>query len=276
MRKAIFLLAATAAAAPAGAANIVIDDFSLVAGAGFPAVQAYRYPNAEQLTASGTSTTGTIVGGTRDLTVTLTKTLTNVQDNNQATAVIRPTALNGDGAATMSIGIGGAADFSFVYDGAGVGDGAAGLGLDLASLGNQIRISILYSAVLGASGSPLVPLVLTLTDEAGRMASVSQSIDADGAYYQTATYGFGAFEAANGQFDLRNVHRIALTSSHEQVPSGFSSAIQLGGIATFGGAYSPTNVIAPAVPEPGTWAMMALGFGLVGASARRRRTLASA
>jgi hypothetical protein len=30
------------------------------------------------------------------------------------------------------------------------------------------------------------------------------------------------------------------------------------------------------IPEPGTWAMMIAGFGLVGFAARRRRTLATA
>lgn len=36
------------------------------------------------------------------------------------------------------------------------------------------------------------------------------------------------------------------------------------------------EVLAPAVPEPATWAMMLLGFGAVGAKMRRRKAIASA
>lgn len=43
---------------------------------------------------------------------------------------------------------------------------------------------------------------------------------------------------------------------------------QLGIVAVFGAG-------AQAVPEPGTWAMMILGFGLVGAAMRRRKTAVS-
>ena len=38
---------------------------------------------------------------------------------------------------------------------------------------------------------------------------------------------------------------------------------------------SDTGFVAATVPEPSTWAMMIGGFGLVGASARRRRALAA-
>lgn len=35
-------------------------------------------------------------------------------------------------------------------------------------------------------------------------------------------------------------------------------------------------VIGPPIPEPGTWAMMIAGFGLVGVAARQRRRLSAA
>jgi PEP-CTERM motif len=41
------------------------------------------------------------------------------------------------------------------------------------------------------------------------------------------------------------------------------------GDARFSASFSPLN---PAVPEPSTWLMMILGFGMVGASMRRRKT----
>jgi hypothetical protein len=47
-----------------------------------------------------------------------------------------------------------------------------------------------------------------------------------------------------------------------------------------GGVVPPSNpenpVIPPAVPEPGTWAMMLIGFGMIGFSVRRRRPGATA
>jgi hypothetical protein len=37
-------------------------------------------------------------------------------------------------------------------------------------------------------------------------------------------------------------------------------------------AFRSTDTVTPAVPEPGTWAMMLLGFGAVGFSLRGRRS----
>ena len=48
------------------------------------------------------------------------------------------------------------------------------------------------------------------------------------------------------------------------------------GLAVDNFRLSATLAQTAAVPEPGTWAMMILGFGVVGASLRRRRTLAFA
>lgn len=43
-------------------------------------------------------------------------------------------------------------------------------------------------------------------------------------------------------------------------------------MAGFKGGSEPSDPGVPAVPEPATWAMMILGFGVVGMAARRRRT----
>ena len=42
------------------------------------------------------------------------------------------------------------------------------------------------------------------------------------------------------------------------------------------GSFSPVGAGLPAVPEPATWAMMLIGFGMIGAAARRRGRLAAA
>lgn len=52
------------------------------------------------------------------------------------------------------------------------------------------------------------------------------------------------------------------------------------GTFNLGGGFSPTGTLTisratvAAVPEPGTWAMMLVGFGAIGASMRRRRSTA--
>lgn len=38
---------------------------------------------------------------------------------------------------------------------------------------------------------------------------------------------------------------------------------------------TPPTIVPPAVPEPGTWAMMLIGFGAVGVALRRRRKIAT-
>jgi hypothetical protein len=39
--------------------------------------------------------------------------------------------------------------------------------------------------------------------------------------------------------------------------------------------FTPSQAVAAAVPEPGTWAMMLLGFGAIGATMRRRRRVSA-
>ena len=49
------------------------------------------------------------------------------------------------------------------------------------------------------------------------------------------------------------------------------SSVGAFGSATITGGTGILRGISPAVPEPGTWALMLLGFGAVGVSMRRRR-----
>jgi hypothetical protein len=61
-----------------------------------------------------------------------------------------------------------------------------------------------------------------------------------------------------------------------QDPNGVDSGIYTNG--GYGGGSAPTLQLTSgaAVPEPATWAMMITGFGLAGATLRRRRTVAAA
>lgn len=51
--------------------------------------------------------------------------------------------------------------------------------------------------------------------------------------------------------------------------------IEAGGVDSLIDGFKIGQLTASAVPEPGTWAMMILGFGMVGASMRSRRKLSS-
>ena len=53
---------------------------------------------------------------------------------------------------------------------------------------------------------------------------------------------------------------------------GAENTIVVAGTTGGNAAYSGTLTFAAAVPEPGTWAMMLLGFGAIGFSMRRKRS----
>lgn len=57
--------------------------------------------------------------------------------------------------------------------------------------------------------------------------------------------------------------------------SGVLNTIQVKGFTLGSGTYAGTATFTAAIPEPTTWALMIGGFGLVGASMRRRRMTVS-
>lgn len=69
-----------------------------------------------------------------------------------------------------------------------------------------------------------------------------------------------------GTFEFGSLANTALIA-------GANNVLTVSGLNTGDGAFSGTLTFAAvsAVPEPGTWAMMLLGFGAVGFSMRRRR-----
>jgi hypothetical protein len=77
-----------------------------------------------------------------------------------------------------------------------------------------------------------------------------------GTEFLTVLGGTGSFFGATG--GITNIGTLQI-GSFESRPAGFFSG-------TFDG-----QITVPAVPEPATWGMMILGFGIVGAATRRRR-----
>lgn len=98
-------------------------------------------------------------------------------------------------------------------------------------------------------GTPDLP-----TDDPGYAAQMAAKDDAFALLgdFSTLVQGQGGYFAANG-----GTFSLLAYSTPQQVGGGFTAQIS-------------------AVPEPGTWAMLLLGFGLVGMALRRRRAPALA
>lgn len=65
------------------------------------------------------------------------------------------------------------------------------------------------------------------------------------------------------------------SASNLPITAGVANTLVISGLSRGLGQYSGTLTFLPsAVPEPGTWAMMLLGFGAVGFAMRRRRRTA--
>jgi hypothetical protein len=80
---------------------------------------------------------------------------------------------------------------------------------------------------------------------------------------QQTSQTFNAQMNGSNRFGVEALGGATLTGLTISSTNGFGSLTQL--------RIAP-GVVAPAIPEPSTWAMMLLGFGAVGASMRRRRS----
>ncbi len=88
--------------------------------------------------------------------------------------------------------------------------------------------------------------------------------------------GVGAREGIGAGGDSGSAYfidgRVAAVHSFAWFPFPDTSANRFGQFKGAVPVYLHRSFIAGAIPEPGTWAMMIAGFGLVGMAARRRRT----
>jgi choice-of-anchor C domain-containing protein len=129
------------------------------------------------------------------------------------------------------------------------------------------------------SGSSLGTLSQTINDTiAGKTYSVSfwVSKNPDGGQPErTGTFVAGGqnFQFSYGLPNDRSNMNWQLVS-YVFTAAGTNTEISFSADASGGCCFGPAidNVSITAVPEPATWAMMIGGFGLIGATARRRRT----
>lgn len=111
-------------------------------------------------------------------------------------------------------------------------------------------------------------------------ASFTVHNDADGLYsviLQTSYFGSVIFDTAS--LGANALFPTAGDGSSFRLNPTFLAAgdyaFTLTGHTTdVGGSFTSNMTIRPAVPEPGTWALMILGFGAIGLTMRRRRATA--
>jgi len=265
----LFALAIGALAGSAASAGIVIDEFVTPEGYSFPTVTAYDPgPYGSPVPVVTGTSANTATGGERDFTAYVINSVGYAGDNNYLQVNFQGGVFYGDTLANLWIGYGGAGRFELTYDGVGFGDLATGLHMDLAATGDRIAIPIIYSAALDGISNPLIPLSVTLTDGAGRSASLTHQALSAANYYQSFDYMFSAFEAANGSLDLHDIDRITVSVEYNQA-SALSSAFEIGSIGTTGSAYTTTNIVPLPTPEPAGWMLALVGFGAIGAMLRR-------
>lgn len=147
-----------------------------------------------------------------------------------------------------------------------------------------------FYAVRGGGSPPIGTIVGSIAlsfDDAADIAPTSDGLTATGFSFPAAP-SFYTYDKANNSLRfastmdaLENRYDadfLSLYLSSSADPKSLSSvAYSLGGYSIFRASTITVTVNgANAVPEPGAWALMLLGFGGLGASLRRRRTLSLA
>jgi hypothetical protein len=179
---------------------------------------------------------------------------------------------------------------TFSYDGVGTWSGVYNLGLAAtfdAGQPNSIFLPPGSPVTVTFSASTLAPQIITgpdQFDQGGYSGSITFSTPTI-ANLLTATFtgGVANFEKTAGgdwssTFGVSGVCGTSLcyTSDFQTNVNGFSRndfSLAFSGGNTVEGPYSAAGTFAGAVPEPAAWTLLIAGFSLVGAAARRRRTM---
>jgi len=165
------------------------------------------------------------------------------------------------------------ANYEYDYQGTLVGD--QGL-----VPGSTLVIFDFAGYVLGSISSADPNFVGTVSNTTPGFVLPPGTVDDPGVPNLVFTWIGPPFHASGGPFADFNFAFKALSKYKKLALSVFSAvAVKNNGIGP-GGTGTPTLnqgyiTVPSAVPEPGTWGLMILGFGLAGASMRRRRATAA-
>lgn len=148
--------------------------------------------------------------------------------------------------------------------------GDAGAGLGVAGITNSVGLnfrSYIYDSVSFFTNGNVasdIPFALSGQDN---LVEVDLTY-APGQFNFTANnVSTGEMIAGSFAFDLTDLGPTAFVG----FTGATGGAVAIQQVREF--EFTPAEVVAPGVPEPATWAMMIIGFGLAGATIRRRRAL---
>ncbi len=167
-------------------------------------------------------------------------------------------------------------DFTFSYQGTLSGD--AGL-----TAGNRLVIFDFAGYVPDSVFSPYASLTATTENVSTGLATIPGQIDDPNLVNLVFTYNGAPFQTATGPFAPIDFNGLSARSIFGGLAADTFAAITTrnnpdgvpGGTGT--NIFDQGFITVPAgVPEPGSWALMIFGFGMVGAGLRMRRRTDSA
>jgi choice-of-anchor C domain-containing protein len=194
--------------------------------------------------------------------------------SNAAVAIVNGSFEDGsiDPGVFTTLGAGSTAITGWLVGGAGVdyigsywqaSDGARSI--DLSALGAGSLSQILSGLTIGQTYT--VSFDLAGNPDSG--ASTKVAVVTDGATSTSYDFLQGSHTKAAMGWET---HTFSFKATGENATLTFSSAQD----DAYGPALDNVSILSGAVPEPATWAMMILGFGVVGASLRTRRRASAA
>lgn len=142
------------------------------------------------------------------------------------------------------------------------------------TVGDTTTINFGLNPIVTATGTNIFNSAFTIADSAAGIYSVNVGTSSDGVSFTSGTLT---------DLATSTVYNLLVTDSGLGLRLGppFTGQVNLApgsyrlsvsGTATGGGSFAGTvTILAAAVPEPATWAMMLVGFGAIGLSMRKRR-----